>query len=49
MTPYLDPAARKQLKLLAPASDEPVHALLFEAVDHLFRKRGKAATVRSAK
>ena len=42
MTLYLDPAAHKQLKLLAIDRDQPAHALLLEAVDDLFRKHGKA-------
>ena len=42
MTLYLDPAAHRQLKLLAIDLDQPAHGLLLEAVDDLFRKHGKA-------
>ena len=41
MTLYLDPAAHKQLKLLAIDLDRPAHGILLEALDDYFRKCGK--------
>lgn len=41
LTGYFDPEVLKQLKVMALADDTTVQALLTEALNDLFKKRGK--------
>ena len=41
ITVYVDPAAHRQLRMLAIETDRSAQALLVEAVNDLFQKHGK--------
>ena len=41
VTVYVDPAAHRQLRMLAIETDRSAQALLVEAVNDLFQKHGK--------
>ena len=46
VTVYLDPAAHRQLRLLALEQDRSGQDLVMEAIDDLFGKHGKARLAR---